>query len=710
MSFQGFPKLLKMPVLGKGVLAELRATPNIVRFGEVAQNQAADAVVLLENDNTAAPVRFEFGRGTMFTVKPSKGTVAAGQPVSCIVTYAPRALGKHQSHIPLKTLSSTGQVVSELSVAVSGECGAHTGIGRKLHVGGTDKLPEDFARERRYVDASTGFASTRPRFSRTHTLHKSENQERYTGVPVDRNTLSYDEAIRKAAHRDKYDAHLKDTRKAREAKTTLTELRKQGRDPAKMAVDNISLGLDAHSGMKPPMPKLPTPDDALFQLPSELAGGAKPRPRNRPAYHLEDGTIDVHPYASEPRTAEEVKMCNKALGAHEISKLICGPPVIDYGTICAAAKTRKVFAVTNNLAKPVHVRLNVEHLKDIEAEQPEGMVVPPGCHAGLGVFLCVPRVTAKYRELVTYSVNNGAHTFAFEMHAEVVPVNLKLDRETVIFRFTETNWEPFVEESVVLTNTSTYPADFKFEIPGPAFQCFPEKGQVDAKSSLTAIIKWTPSKLPNGNECSISLHVEGATTHKTVRCVGEAPEGKCTFKEKAVDLTEVAVGCPTNRFLTLKNVGQSDGFFNFDLPKTGDYTLRVEPPRGRLMVGASLEVEMEFEASVAAVYDLTLTANVRGGKPVKLPLHAEAIVPHVSMDVDEFDVGTVYLGGDRVIATTLTNESGIMAELEMDLRQYGAFGLVLPQVGVLRRATFLVSRFSRWKESRSHGRRLPKLM
>jgi hypothetical protein len=378
-------------------------------------------------------------------------------------------------------------------------------------------------------------------------------------------------------------------------------------------------------------------------------------------------------------SATPVKMCNQALGAHEISKLICGPPVIDYGVICAAAKTRKIFAVTNNLQKPVHVRLNVEHMKDVEAEQPDGMVVPPGCHAAFGVLLCVPRVTAKYRELVTYSINNGAHTFAFELHAEVVPVNLKLDKETIIFRFTESNWEPFVEEVLVLTNTNTYPADFRFEIPGPAFQCIPEKGQVDAKSSLNAIVKWVPSKLPNGNECSISLHVEGATTHKTLRCVGEAPEGKLAFKEKAVDLKEVAVGCVTNRFLTLKNVGPSDGFFNFDLPHTGDYTLRVEPARGRLMPGASLEVEMEFEATVVGVFDLSLTANVRGGKPVKLPLHAEAIVPSVTLDVDEFDLGTVYLGGDRVIATTLTNESGIMAELELDLRQFGAFSLVLPQ-------------------------------
>ena len=45
VTFQGFTKQLKLPVLGQGVLAGLRVTPDIVRFGEVPHNKAADVLV-----------------------------------------------------------------------------------------------------------------------------------------------------------------------------------------------------------------------------------------------------------------------------------------------------------------------------------------------------------------------------------------------------------------------------------------------------------------------------------------------------------------------------------------------------------------------------------------------------------------------------------------------------------------------------------------
>lgn len=113
----------------------------------------------------------------------------------------------------------------------------------------------------------------------------------------------------------------------------------------------------------------------------------------------------------------------------------------------------------------------------------------------------------------------------------------------------------------------------------------------------------------------------------------------------------------------------------FDLPKSPNYTVQVSPERGRLTTGMTTEIELVFEASQAGVYDLQCLLNVRGGKTVKLPVRAEAIVPRVSVQQDEFNFDKVYIGGSRSLPCTLANDSAIVAEMELDLRHYGSFSV-----------------------------------
>ena len=86
VSFSGFKRKIKIPVIGKAVLAGIKLVPDKISFGEVALNHHADCVVLLENESDDLPVKFNFGRGTFFTVKPYKGTIAPGQ-VNALVIY-----------------------------------------------------------------------------------------------------------------------------------------------------------------------------------------------------------------------------------------------------------------------------------------------------------------------------------------------------------------------------------------------------------------------------------------------------------------------------------------------------------------------------------------------------------------------------------------------------------------------------------------------
>eukprot|EP00240_Pyramimonas_obovata_P001421 CAMPEP_0118947066 /NCGR_PEP_ID=MMETSP1169-20130426/45310_1 /TAXON_ID=36882 /ORGANISM="Pyramimonas obovata, Strain CCMP722" /LENGTH=467 /DNA_ID=CAMNT_0006893201 /DNA_START=319 /DNA_END=1719 /DNA_ORIENTATION=+ len=86
--FGAFPKRLKMPVIGRGVLPCLKVNPDKVRFSEVPLHGAGDAVVTLENESEEMPVVFNISRATFFTAKPSRGLIQPGCSASTVVTYS----------------------------------------------------------------------------------------------------------------------------------------------------------------------------------------------------------------------------------------------------------------------------------------------------------------------------------------------------------------------------------------------------------------------------------------------------------------------------------------------------------------------------------------------------------------------------------------------------------------------------------------------
>jgi hypothetical protein len=544
-------------------------------------------------------------------------------------------------------------------------------------------MPEDFVREKNFV-SENGYPvnpSSYPKFKRPHLLEKEVNVRRFDDLVPNKNTLTYPETVRKSIHKTKWTEFLKTERLTREKEEDVKEKRKLGRDPALMANDPLSLGLDSRSGMLSPRLELPDPIDPLkfAHVDQNLNQGGFVKPSNRPAYQLEDGTIAMRRFKVRPESVQEERDCNICLHPMDIVKLVCGPPVLDFGSICAMAKMSKRFAVTNKTKKSIHVKLNVDDIAEITAD-PVEQVVPSGGTAGLGINLCVARVQSGFKQVVTYSVNGEHHTFAFDVAADVVPVNLELSRDSIAFKFNAENWEPYVREMLYVTNTNTYPAEFEFDVPGAAFNLKPMKGIVDAKSAQEVAVEWEPSKIPGGNECVIVLKVAGATQSQQIKCVGENPEGKLQWRENKVDLKDVSVGSANARFVTIKNTGTSDAFYQIEIPKTDKiFHVGVEPMYGRIEAGSSADIEMTFEASEPGSCKLDLMCHVRGGKSVPLTITAEAIVPRVICSADEFNFDQVYLGGNRTLLVKLVNSSGIQAELDLNLKHYGAFSVDLPK-------------------------------
>ena len=677
VAFRGLKQRLKIPITARATAGCLAMEPQILDFGPVACHEVADHLVMIQNVNDELPVDFVVTRSTFFKPSPASGKIPPGQSVSVVVRYEPKNLGAHADHLLVRALATDGTLMHELRLGVQGV--AHVVGQRQALPGGTAAVPDDFIRERRYVRTdevgkATMAMSKEARKPQLPTLERPDVTQRYNllseGNPM---ALTLEQASAKATHKTGYVDYIRHSRSQRIlAEKTRTHVRSDPNDPT-------SLGLDRQSGLRDPGPRLPDPHEPLWMDPGEGEGRhAYVRPRNRPQYLSDEAELGLSQFKEAPTTAQEIKECARVLIPKDITRLSIGPSTLDFGKVSVLSSTTKYFAVTNHLSESILMQMDTSGISALKDSAPSSQVVPAGATAGFGISLCVPTVMQTFSTTVSYTINN-AHQFFFDLVAEVVPVTLDLNVDSVHFRFAPDNWNSTVTETIIVSNPNTYPADFTWAAPqGGAYAVLPPSGSVDGKSSVPVQITWTPASKEEDNVAVLTLNVVGGTSPRTVRCSGESAEGKLQFREKALDFKTMSIGIPQTRTVTLKNTGQLDAVFSLEALGEGA-PVTCEPKLGRIAQGSIAELEVTFNAEVTGNYKIPLVVSVRGGKQVKLLVLAEAVVPEVFIEQVEIDFRSVYIGGTQKIPVTLVNNSDIMATLECDLRAYPSFAVELPK-------------------------------
>jgi hypothetical protein len=70
--------------------------------------------------------------------------------------------------------------------------------------------------------------------------------------------------------------------------------------------------------------------------------------------------------------------------------------------------------------------------------------------------------------------------------------------------------------------------------------------------------------------------------------------------------------------------------------------------------------------------------NIRGGKPLKIPVTVNAIVPDIFIEEQQVDFGPVTFGDQKTMPLTIMNHSDITAKLILDIRDFPEFEIILP--------------------------------
>ena len=159
-------------------------------------------------------------------------------------------------------------------------------------------------------------------------------------------------------------------------------------------------------------------------------------------------------------------------------------------------------------------------------------------------------------------------------------------------------------------------------------------------------------------------------------CHGSVTESKCIFLEKQLNFGNTHVGIRTkDQTITIKNQMRTSAVFHVE---NDDEEIVIQPRKGRIPGDSKCIFTVNFFSAVPKTFESEVVVNIRGGKQLRLPIRAQAIVPNIYIEERAIDFGGVTFGDQRVLPLTIINDSDITAKVELDIREYREFEIILP--------------------------------
>ncbi|CAJ1445026.1 unnamed protein product [Effrenium voratum] len=298
-------------------------------------------------------------------------------------------------------------------------------------------------------------------------------------------------------------------------------------------------------------------------------------------------------------------------------------------------------------------------------------VVPSAHAAGFDVSVCSASPQTFQRQVV-YTIN-GIHPYKLLIKATITPVQIRMSRADINFRFGEDSLEKTLTEKLVLDNPGNAPAKFSWQGANQSFSVSPVSGVIPRGGSQGVEVTFTPPNSGQLMEGFLTLKVEDGNDH-SLRCVGQAPDATINFGVKRLDLGVLAVGLPADKSIPIVNGGKNVAVYHVDSVPDG---VGISPMRGRISPEGRVEIDVHVLLDRPMQLESAVTLNVRGGKPIRLPIMATAVNPNIEFMEDEIEFGQLTLGAQGVVPISLKNSSAVEGTHYVNLQPYPEFSLSL---------------------------------
>ena len=101
--------------------------------------------------------------------------------------------------------------------------------------------------------------------------------------------------------------------------------------------------------------------------------------------------------------------------------------------------------------------------------------------------------------------------------------------------------------------------------------------------------------------------------------------------------------------------------------------------KGKIQGGSKFALKVSFTSNQVTSLKSEIVVNIRGGKPLRIPVLVNSIVPEIFIEEKQIDFGGITFGDQKTLPLTIVNESDITAKVILDMREYPEFDFILPE-------------------------------
>jgi hypothetical protein len=449
--------------------------------------------------------------------------------------------------------------------------------------------------------------------------------------------------------------------------------------------DPISIGLDFASGLAPEQLVLPDEElaESLYAVVSQSSAANLPAPPGAAAAGgqlkkkrvvFEENKLIKRKFKPAPSTQAEMRDCETTLSGALLQMLSFGPKVFNFGKVCVTSKNVKNLGVSNQLEQFCLVNLELDGIDELELTNPKSQMIPGGQMAGFDLTLCCDEVK-EFRKQVSFTINK-VHRYTFTVSADIIPIHIQPNMEEVVVNFERSNHTFTCAQVVKLTNTVNAPAEFTWSSANPQFAVTPLSGTIDVGKTTSVKVTYRPRGFGPDliTESELTMKIQGGED-QIIPVRATMKPSPCVVNVKDIAYGTVAVGTKNEKTILIRNTGSNYTCFQV---VEGPSALKVSPSSGFLEAGDSMELTLTLSPHSPEVVSTNIVWEVRGDKPIKLPITFKALIPDIRLIQDEIDFGDVTAGTSKKLPLVLENHSEIPAILYLDLGTFPGFELIGP--------------------------------
>ena len=168
----------------------------------------------------------------------------------------------------------------------------------------------------------------------------------------------------------------------------------------------------------------------------------------------------------------------------------------------------------------------------------------------------------------------------------------------------------------------------------------PVSDEVPAGSSLKVDVVFNPNG-PKTDEEVLFLKIQDGESEE-LKCSGQVTEAKCIFLEKQLDFGNVHVGLQAkDRTVHIKNQLRTPAIFHVQCDAK---ELQIFPLKGNIQGDSKFAFKVSFISNQVKSLKSEIVVNIRGGKPLRIPVLVNSIVPEIYIEEKAIDFGGITFG------------------------------------------------------------------